>query len=63
MKSRQAASPSPIMTTAEIAQFLRVHRSTIYRLLREHRIPVFKVGSDYRFDKDAVAKWMADESK
>jgi len=49
-----------IMTTAEIAQYLRVHQSTVYRLLRRHQIPTFKVGSDYRFDSDAIEKWMAD---
>jgi excisionase family DNA binding protein len=63
MKSRHAARPTPIMTTAEVAQFLRVHRSTLYKLLRQHRIPVFKVGSDYRFYKDEVEKWMAEEIK
>jgi excisionase family DNA binding protein len=49
-----------IMTTAEIAQYLRVHQSTVYKLLRQRQIPTFKVGSDYRFDSDAIEKWIAD---
>jgi excisionase family DNA binding protein len=61
MKPRRAAVPSQIMTVAEVAKYLRVHPSTLYRLLRQHQIPAFKIGSDYRFERDAIVKWMADE--
>jgi excisionase family DNA binding protein len=60
MKPRHAAAPSPIMTTAEVAEYLQVHQRTIYRLIHKGQIPAFKVGSDYRFDSDAIEKWMAD---
>jgi excisionase family DNA binding protein len=58
MKPRHAAAPSRIMTVAETAQYLQVHRSTLYKLLRRHQIPAFKIGADYRFDRDAIEKWM-----
>jgi excisionase family DNA binding protein len=48
-----------IMTVSEVAEYLRVDKVTIYKLIREHRLPAFKIGSDWRFDKDAVEKWMA----
>jgi len=48
------------MTIAEVAEYLQVHRSTIYRLVHKGQIPAFKIGSDYRFDRDAIEKWMAD---
>jgi excisionase family DNA binding protein len=60
MKPRQAAAPSRIMTVAGVARYLQIHPATLYRLLRRHQIPAFKIGSDYRFDRDAVVKWMAD---
>jgi len=52
------AVPNPIMTVAEAAEYLRVHRSTLYKLIRHHRIPAFKIGSgDYRLKRDAIVKW------
>jgi len=46
-----------IMTVRELADFLRVHPSTIYRLLREGTLPAFKVGSDWRFSREAIDRW------
>ena len=60
MKSRHTATPSPIMTVAEVAQYFQVSRSTLYKLIRRGQIPVFKIGSDYRFDKNEIEKLMAD---
>lgn len=60
MKPHHDAVPSPIMTTPEVAQYLQVHQSTLYKLIRRGQIPVFKIGSDYRFDRDTIKTWMAD---
>jgi len=60
MKPRHTAVPSQIMTVAEICQLLQVHPSTLYKLVRRHQIPAFKIGSDYRFDRDLIAKWIVD---
>jgi len=59
MKPRHDATPSPIMTVAEVAQYLRVNRNTLYKLIRRGQIPVFKMGSDYRFDRNLIDKWIA----
>jgi excisionase family DNA binding protein len=48
-----------IMTTAEVADYFRVHPSTVYKLLRQHDIQAIKVGSDWRFNKHELDKWMA----
>ena len=50
-----------IMTLEEVAIFLRVHHSTVYRLLRKHRIPAFKLGSDWRFNQESIEKWILDK--
>ena len=47
------------MTTAAVADCLRVHPATVYKLLRPHHIPAIKVGSDWRFNKYELDKWMA----
>lgn len=48
---------SKVMTVRELASYLRVHPSTIYRLLKNGQIPGFKVGSDWRFDVETIDKW------
>ena len=45
-------------TAEEIANVLRLHPYTIRRLSREEKIPAFKFGGQWRFNKEEVQKWM-----
>ena len=47
-----------VMTLEEVAQFLHVHPSTIYRMLKKRNIPAFKVGSDWRFNQESIERWV-----
>ena len=49
-----------ILTLQEVADYLRVHPSTIYRLAKKGRMPAFKIGGEWRFNLDSVDKWMAE---
>lgn len=61
-KRRRASNinvPKPaIMTVSEVADYMRVHSSTIYRLVRENKIPAIKVGNQWRFRKNLIDKWL-----
>lgn len=46
-----------VMTVMEVAEYLHVHPSTIYRLLRKQEIPAFRVGSDWRFNRESIDNW------
>ena len=46
-----------ILTVPELSEHLRVHPTTIYRLLRRGLIPGFRVGNIWRFSIDAIEKW------
>jgi excisionase family DNA binding protein len=37
-----------VITIEELAEYLRVHRSTLYRLLKKQQLPGFKIGGDWR---------------
>jgi len=50
--------PSDVLTTQECADFLKVHRSSVYRMLARGAIPAFKVGSDWRFHKKQLIEWL-----
>jgi excisionase family DNA binding protein len=52
-----------LLTAEEVADFLRVHRSTVYRLLRNGQLPAFRVGSDWRFSRDLIAEWVHSRSR
>jgi excisionase family DNA binding protein len=52
-----------ILTPSELSEYLHVHKSTIYRLLREGKLPGFRVGSDWRFHVDAIEQWQRDQMK
>ena len=45
------------MNVMDLADYLRVHRSTIYRLLKNGELPAFKIGSDWRFNREQIDKW------
>ncbi|MBF6560934.1 MAG: helix-turn-helix domain-containing protein [Candidatus Binataceae bacterium] len=49
-----------VLTLEEVASYLRVHPSTIYRLLKKKQLPAFKVGSDWRFNLESIDKWRSE---
>jgi excisionase family DNA binding protein len=46
-----------VITVGELAVYLHVHRSTLYRLLKKGQLPAFKIGSDWRFNVEAIDRW------
>ena len=48
-----------IMTTKEMAKYLKLHAITICKLSREGKIPAIQIGSVWRFDKEVIDEWIA----
>ena len=46
-----------VMTVREASEYLRIHPTTIYRLLKRGLIPAFRIGSDWRFRLEELDKW------
>jgi excisionase family DNA binding protein len=46
-----------VLTVREVARYLHVHMSTIYRLVGKQEIPAFKVGADWRFNVESIDAW------
>ena len=46
-----------VMTVSEVSAYLRVHPGTIYRLVRRGALPAFRIGSDWRFNIEAIEQW------
>jgi excisionase family DNA binding protein len=47
-----------VFTVDELAAYLKVSKSTLYKLLAEGKVPGQKVGRHWRFSKAAVDKWL-----
>jgi excisionase family DNA binding protein len=62
-KNRRAAAailPSTtMMTLQEVAEYLRVTRSTIHRLLKRNQISAFRIGRHWRFNVEEIDNWCA----
>ena len=52
-----------IMGITQVAEYLNIHRMTLYDLVRERKIPAFKVGGQWRFRKELLEKWITTETK
>ena len=50
------------LTVTELSEYLHIHRTTIYRLLREGKLPGFRIGSDWRFNLEAIEQWQRDHT-
>jgi excisionase family DNA binding protein len=48
------ATMGKVLTLEEVANYLKVHPSTVYRLVKKSQIPAFKIGSDWRFNQASV---------
>ena len=47
-----------IMTTAELAKYLKLHEITICKHAAAGKLPAIRVGRLWRFDKAAIDKWI-----
>jgi len=61
-KHRQATATKTLVTTAMLAAVFGVHPQTIYKLVREGRIPAVRLRSALRFDIDEVKKALTEGS-
>jgi excisionase family DNA binding protein len=47
-----------LLNVRDVAELLRVHTSTVYRLMKSKKLPGFRVGYDWRFQLAEIEKWM-----
>lgn len=50
------------MTAEDVAEYLVVSRSTVYKMVQAGEIPYTKIGSMLRFPKLIVDRWLADSA-
>ena len=58
MAANENNSSEAILTFKEAEAYLKIPRSTLYKLLQEGRIPARKVGRHWRFVKSELDQWL-----
>lgn len=52
--------PDSVLTITELSKYLKISRSTLYKLAQEGKLPAQKVGRHWRFHRQAIDRWLAD---
>ncbi len=53
-----ASQVSSVLTIDELAEYLKISKSTLYKLAQVGAVPGQKVGRHWRFHRDAVDRWL-----
>jgi len=52
--------PGDVLTIKELSAYLKIPKSTLYKLVREGKVPCQKIGRHWRFRKEAIDRWLED---
>jgi excisionase family DNA binding protein len=47
-----------ILTVREVAKYLRMSETKIYRLVKQRHLPAIRIGKSWRFRKDLLDDWL-----
>ena len=51
-------NPRDVLTIEELSIYLKIPKSTLYKVVREGRIPCQKIGRHWRFRKATIDSWL-----
>jgi len=57
------AKAKQVMTVKDIAEYLDMHPMTIYKFVKNGRIPAFKVGTSWRIKRESIQKWIKEREQ
>lgn len=46
-----------ILTVKQLAEFMQVSDQTVKKAIKEGKLEAFKIGKDWRIEREAVLKW------
>jgi excisionase family DNA binding protein len=61
--ARVAARSEQFLTIKDVAHLLSVHPMTVYRLLKQGRLPGVRLGGVWRFSRQAMERWESEQEK
>ena len=52
-----------VMTLREVARYLRINKSTVYRMARDGTLPAWKLGNVWRFKKESIERFILNNQR
>ncbi len=62
-RARCGLTRDDVLTIDELSEYLKVSKSTLYKLAQERKVPGQKVGKHWRFSRLAINEWLAKSEK
>jgi len=47
-----------LMTLSQLAEYLQLGKSTVYKMVQKGEIPGIKIANQWRFKKEDIDKWL-----
>lgn len=51
-----------LLTTDQVARYLKVDKFTVYRLVAAKKLPAFRVGNQWRYKRSVIDVWLTKNS-
>lgn len=62
MSNEQKTGQKDYLSVAEMAQEFGIHEMTFYRMIRDKKLPAFKIGSQWRIRRSDLEAWLSDHA-
>jgi excisionase family DNA binding protein len=62
MITMQNTQITDILTAKEASEYLKIALPTLYRYMKQEKIPSFRIGNRWRFKKSILDRWIAERS-
>ena len=56
-RARCRLTKDDVLTITELAAYLKLSKSTLYKLAQEGKVPGQKVGKHWRFRRESIDRW------
>ena len=56
--TKAGGPPGGILTIGELSAYLKISKSTLYKLAQEGKVPAKKVGRHWRFHREGIDRWL-----
>ena len=61
LEPQRTMTDKPFLSIEDVAKHFGVNTTTVYRLAQRGQLPGFKVGGQWRFNRDMLEAWVADQ--
>jgi excisionase family DNA binding protein len=61
--SKKVVKYEEILNADEVSEWLKIPKSTLYKLCTEGDVPAAKIGRHWRFSRPTIEKWFAEKSQ